>query len=144
MTRIVLPGMKERRRGAIVNIGSAAATVAPSGPLYCVYAGTKVISQTAVVPTTRGCRSQCWQTCPALHFRSPTVLHSAQERCLTGALCLGQGVMQNPSAAMDGWVCAKLPALLNKVSCSDGWVSRENLTAPLLMAYLCKMQGNDG
>ena len=42
MTRLVLPGMKERQRGAIVNIGSAAATVAPSGPLYAVYAGTKV------------------------------------------------------------------------------------------------------
>jgi short-subunit dehydrogenase len=42
MTRIVLPGMKERKKGAIVNIGSAAATVAPSGPLYAVYAGTKV------------------------------------------------------------------------------------------------------
>lgn len=41
MTRIVLPGMKQRRRGAVVCIGSAAATVAPSGPLYAVYAGTK-------------------------------------------------------------------------------------------------------
>ncbi|KAK9918351.1 hypothetical protein WJX75_003413 [Coccomyxa subellipsoidea] len=41
MTRIVLPGMKQRKKGAIVNIGSAAATVAPSGPLYAVYAGTK-------------------------------------------------------------------------------------------------------
>lgn len=39
MTRIVLPGMKQRRRGAVVCIGSAAATVAPSGPLYAVYAG---------------------------------------------------------------------------------------------------------
>lgn len=43
MTRIVLPGMKERKKGAVVNIGSAAATVAPSGPLYAVYAGTKVM-----------------------------------------------------------------------------------------------------
>jgi 17beta-estradiol 17-dehydrogenase / very-long-chain 3-oxoacyl-CoA reductase len=41
MTKAVLPGMKSRRRGAIVCIGSAAATVAPSGPLYAVYAGTK-------------------------------------------------------------------------------------------------------
>lgn len=41
VTRSVLPGMIQRKRGAIVNIGSAAATVAPSGPLYAVYAGTK-------------------------------------------------------------------------------------------------------
>jgi 17beta-estradiol 17-dehydrogenase / very-long-chain 3-oxoacyl-CoA reductase len=41
MTKAVLPGMKSRRRGAVVCIGSAAATVAPSGPLYAVYAGTK-------------------------------------------------------------------------------------------------------
>lgn len=41
MTRIVIPGMKTRKKGAIVNIGSAAATVAPSGPLYAIYAGTK-------------------------------------------------------------------------------------------------------
>ena len=41
MTKAVLPGMKARRRGAVVCIGSAAATVAPSGPLYAVYAGTK-------------------------------------------------------------------------------------------------------
>ena len=41
VTKAVLPGMKARRRGAIVCIGSAAATVAPSGPLYAVYAGTK-------------------------------------------------------------------------------------------------------
>ena len=42
MTRLVLPGMKARKRCAIVNIGSAVATIAPSGPLYTVYAATKV------------------------------------------------------------------------------------------------------
>lgn len=33
--------MLSRKRGAIVNIGSAAATVLPADPLYSVYAGTK-------------------------------------------------------------------------------------------------------
>ncbi|EHA8587746.1 hypothetical protein COCNU_scaffold003116G000100 [Cocos nucifera] len=37
----VLPGMLERKRGAIVNIGSGAASIIPSDPLYAVYAATK-------------------------------------------------------------------------------------------------------
>ncbi|KAM7464704.1 hypothetical protein LguiA_032825 [Lonicera macranthoides] len=41
VTKAVLPGMIERKRGAIVNIGSGAATVVPSDPLYAVYAATK-------------------------------------------------------------------------------------------------------
>ena len=41
MCKAVLPGMVRRRKGAIVNIGSAAATVLPADPLYAVYAGTK-------------------------------------------------------------------------------------------------------
>lgn len=41
VTQVVLPGMVERKRGAIVNIGSGAATVLPSDPLYAVYAATK-------------------------------------------------------------------------------------------------------
>ena len=41
VTRAVLPGMLERKRGAIVMIGSAAATALPSEPLYAVYAATK-------------------------------------------------------------------------------------------------------
>jgi len=41
LTHLVLPQMVQRRKGAIVNIGSGAATVLPSDPLYAVYAATK-------------------------------------------------------------------------------------------------------
>jgi len=39
MTSIVLPGMVERKRGAIINLSSASSLV--SEPLYAVYTGTK-------------------------------------------------------------------------------------------------------
>ncbi|KAM0873182.1 hypothetical protein ACQ4PT_038223 [Festuca glaucescens] len=41
MTHAVLPGMVQRKRGAVVNIGSGAASILPSAPLYTVYAATK-------------------------------------------------------------------------------------------------------
>ncbi|KAL9664434.1 hypothetical protein QQ045_019834 [Rhodiola kirilowii] len=41
VTKAVLKGMVERKRGAIVNIGSGAAAVIPSHPFYAVYAATK-------------------------------------------------------------------------------------------------------
>ncbi|CAL5016277.1 unnamed protein product [Urochloa decumbens] len=41
VTRAVLPGMVERGRGAVVNIGSGASAILPSDPLYTVYAATK-------------------------------------------------------------------------------------------------------
>ncbi|KAJ8773545.1 hypothetical protein K2173_005791 [Erythroxylum novogranatense] len=41
VTKAVLPGMLQRKKGAIVNIGSGAAIVIPSDPLYAVYAATK-------------------------------------------------------------------------------------------------------
>lgn len=41
ITHAVLPGMIERKRGAILNIGSGVAVVIPSEPLYAVYAATK-------------------------------------------------------------------------------------------------------
>lgn len=41
VTHLVLQGMVKRKKGAIVNIGSGAATVLPSDPLYAVYAATK-------------------------------------------------------------------------------------------------------
>lgn len=41
VTQAVLQGMLQRKKGAIVNIGSGAAIVIPSDPLYAVYAATK-------------------------------------------------------------------------------------------------------
>nr|XP_043606296.1 very-long-chain 3-oxoacyl-CoA reductase 1-like [Erigeron canadensis] len=41
ITQAVLPGMLKRKKGAIVNIGSGAAAIIPSYPLYAVYAATK-------------------------------------------------------------------------------------------------------
>ncbi|KAF7839858.1 very-long-chain 3-oxoacyl-CoA reductase 1-like [Senna tora] len=41
VTKMVLPGMIGRKKGAIVNIGSGAAIVIPSDPLYAVYAASK-------------------------------------------------------------------------------------------------------
>ncbi|XP_030541934.1 very-long-chain 3-oxoacyl-CoA reductase 1 [Rhodamnia argentea] len=41
VTQAVLAGMIKRKKGAIVNIGSGAAIVIPSDPLYAVYAATK-------------------------------------------------------------------------------------------------------
>ncbi|XP_020597434.1 very-long-chain 3-oxoacyl-CoA reductase 1 [Phalaenopsis equestris] len=41
VTHAVLPGMVERKRGAVLNIGSGASTVLPSDPLYAIYAASK-------------------------------------------------------------------------------------------------------
>ncbi|KAL4392481.1 hypothetical protein HN51_013955 [Arachis hypogaea] len=41
VTRAVVAGMMERRRGAIINIGSGASVVIPSHPLYSIYAASK-------------------------------------------------------------------------------------------------------
>ncbi|CAH9115354.1 unnamed protein product [Cuscuta europaea] len=41
VTQAVLPGMVERRRGAIVNIGSGMAAAIPSAPLHALYSASK-------------------------------------------------------------------------------------------------------
>lgn len=41
LTKMVLPGMRERGRGIVSNVGSGAATIIPTSPLLAVYAGTK-------------------------------------------------------------------------------------------------------
>lgn len=41
ITRLVLPGMLKKKKGAIVNLGSASTVVTPSYPMFAVYAGVK-------------------------------------------------------------------------------------------------------
>lgn len=41
MTKIVLPGMLAKKKGVIVNVGSAAGIIPVGDPLYSVYSGTK-------------------------------------------------------------------------------------------------------
>ena len=41
MSALVLPGMRDRKRGAIVNLASAAGRVPIGNPLYALYSGTK-------------------------------------------------------------------------------------------------------
>lgn len=49
VTKAVLPGMIKRKRGAVVSIGSGAAIVVPSHPLYAVYAATKAYAHIAPI-----------------------------------------------------------------------------------------------
>lgn len=74
MTRLVLPGMKARKRGAIVNIGSAVATIAPCGPFYAVYAATKVWGK----PYPTNICMQCGVDCSCARDRK-----CAGQRCRT-------------------------------------------------------------
>jgi short-subunit dehydrogenase len=41
MIQLFLPSMLKHKCGAIINVGSGAATVLPSDPLYSLYAATK-------------------------------------------------------------------------------------------------------
>ncbi|KAK8965203.1 Very-long-chain 3-oxoacyl-CoA reductase 1 [Platanthera guangdongensis] len=54
VTRVVLPKMVNRRRGAVVNVGSASTVALPSFPLHAIYAATKAGCGSAVLGGGRG------------------------------------------------------------------------------------------
>ena len=68
MTQLVIPGMAKRRRGAIVNIGSAASTLLPAGPLLSVYAATKVGALAAEAVATPQSHLSCLLHIPHMHL----------------------------------------------------------------------------
>ncbi|XP_075495739.1 very-long-chain 3-oxoacyl-CoA reductase 1-like [Primulina tabacum] len=53
VTKAVIRGMTSRRRGAIVNIGSGAAIVVPSHPLYAIYAASKALYTGTYLPAVK-------------------------------------------------------------------------------------------
>ncbi|XP_073267245.1 very-long-chain 3-oxoacyl-CoA reductase 1 isoform X2 [Populus alba] len=68
VTQAVLAGMIERKRGAIINIGSGAASAMPSHPLFTIYAATKAyidqLSRCLYVEYKRcGIHVQCQAPC---------------------------------------------------------------------------------
>ncbi len=62
MIKAVLPGLKAKRKGVIVNVSSASAALLPSSPFLAVYAATKVLDMSSILQcpfvrssTPRGC-----------------------------------------------------------------------------------------
>ncbi|CAL5016274.1 unnamed protein product [Urochloa decumbens] len=79
VTHAVLPGMVERRRGAIVNMGSGASAVMPSDPLYTVYVATKAyVDQFSrclyVEYKSKGIDVQCQLRCGTLEYASVAMI----------------------------------------------------------------------
>jgi 17beta-estradiol 17-dehydrogenase / very-long-chain 3-oxoacyl-CoA reductase len=108
VTKIVLPGMKTRRRGAIVCIGSAAATVAPSGPLYAVYAGTKAY----VDMFARSLHLECGEWGVTVHNQAPAYVATKMSK-------IRKPTLDAPSPKV--WVAAAIKAIGYEPTSTPYW-----------------------
>ncbi|CAL5068544.1 unnamed protein product [Urochloa decumbens] len=121
VTHAVLPGMVERRRGAIVNMGSGASAVMPSDPLYSVYVATKAyVDQFSrclyVEYKSKGIDVQCQvpiQVATKLaSIRKPTFLAPSPEAYARAAVrCIGYGPRCSPywTHALVGFFISLVP-----------------------------------
>ncbi|XBH99158.1 hypothetical protein VPH35_128564 [Triticum aestivum] len=83
VTAAVLPGMVERGRGAVVNMGSASSEAIPSFPLYTMYAATKrYVAQFSrslyVEYRSEGIDVQCQQLCESMR---PWIISLYRDDC---------------------------------------------------------------
>jgi short-subunit dehydrogenase involved in D-alanine esterification of teichoic acids len=75
VTNVVLSGMVERKRGAIVNIGSGAAPVIPSDPLYTVYAALRLLTDSYPVQLLKR-----WKLCQLRYQHHKHNIHNQHQK----------------------------------------------------------------
>ncbi|XP_038660717.1 testosterone 17-beta-dehydrogenase 3 isoform X2 [Scyliorhinus canicula] len=80
MTQLVLPRMKERQKGLILNISSGVAT-APC-PLYCLYASTKIFMERF----SRGCQAEYGSKGIIIKCSMPYSVASQMSRVMPGII----------------------------------------------------------
>lgn len=81
VTRAILPGMKARKQGMIVCVGSGASQI-PTDPLYAAYAGTKAASEAFC----RALQVECASSGIQVQCHVPLVVTTKLSKCKTPSL----------------------------------------------------------
>lgn len=134
LTRLFLPGMLERNRGGVLNVGSTAAF--QPGPLMAVYYATKayVLSFTealAVEVNGSALRTSC--LCPG-----PTATHFAETAQVTHSRLFRMGTMRPADVARvgyDGWKRGQvivIPGLKNRLGAVLASVSPRSMVRRIM------------
>ncbi|XP_042432277.1 very-long-chain 3-oxoacyl-CoA reductase-like protein At1g24470 [Zingiber officinale] len=124
VARAVVPGMLRRRRGAVVNVGSAASVVLPSFPFSAVYAATKAYigqlsSSLQVEYRSMGIDVQCqipfYVATKMVDIQKPSTFVPSPERYAKAAVdCIGYETRCSPywSHSLQWWLLGFIPHFL--------------------------------